>query len=130
MIKKLIKAYLPQIIGAALLAMALLAAWQYVSSLGYKAKASALQAQLATVQGDLTMCNANSSSRLAQIEAQNGAVDEAKRVGDARRKAAIEARDDAVKAMQDTQARYARLQADWPEDCVSAVDRVRQEFGL
>lgn len=130
MIRSLIKAYLPHIIALSLAALAILAGWQYVTTLGWKAKASALQAQLATVQGDLTACEANSASRLAQIEAQNNAVDEARRQGEARRRAAIEARNEAVKALQDTQARYARLQRDWPQDCVSAVDRVRQEYGL
>ena len=128
--KTILKAYLPHIIALSLAALAILAGWQYVTSLGWKAKASALQAQLATVQGDLSVCESNSASRLAQIEAQNGAVDEARRLGEARRRAAIEARDHAVKALQDTQARYARLQRDWPQDCVSAVDRVRQEYGL
>ena len=128
--KTILKAYLPHIIALSLAALAILAGWQYVTSLGWKAKASALQAQLATVQGDLSVCESNSASRLAQIEAQNGAVDEARRLGEARRRAAIEARDHAVKALQDTQARYARLQRDWPQDCVSAVDRVRQEHGL
>src|SRR6056297_1704284 len=128
--KTLIKAYLPHIIAGALLCLLVLAGWQYVTSLGWKAKAATLQAQLATVQGDLTACEANAASRLAQIEAQNSAVDEARRLGEARRKAAIEARNEAVKALQDTQARYARLQRDWPQDCVSAVDRVRMEYGL
>jgi len=128
--KPLIKAYLPQIIGAVLLALAILAGYQWVTGLGYRAQAAALKIELVSVTEQLTGCKANSASRLAQIEAQNGAVDEAKRVGDARRTAAIEARDNAVRAMRDTQARYARLQADWPQDCVSAVDRVRQEYGL
>ena len=130
MIRSLIKAYLPHIIAGVLLCLLVLAGWQYVTSLGWKAKASALQAQLATVQGDLTACEANSASRLAQIEAQNSAVDEARRLGEARRKAVIEARNEAIKALQDTQAKYARLQRDWPQDCVSAVDRVRMEYGL
>jgi hypothetical protein len=128
--KALINAYLPHLIALALAALVVLAGWQYVTSLGYKAQASALKAQLATVQGELSICKSNSASRLAQIEAQNGAVDEAKRLGEARRKAAIEARNEAVKALQYTQAKYARLQRDWPQDCVSAVDRVRQEYGL
>lgn len=128
--KTILKAYLPHIVGGVVLCLITLAGWQYVTSLGWKAKASALQAQLATVQGDLTACEANSESRLAQIEAQNNAVDEARRLGEARRRAAIEARNEAVRALQDTQARYARLQRDWPQDCVSAVDRVRQEYGL
>ena len=128
--KTILKAYLPHIVGVVVLCLLALAGWQYVTSLGWKAKASALQAQLATVQGDLTACEANSASRLAQIEAQNNAVDEARRLGEARRRAAIEARNEAVRALQDTQARYARLQRDWPQDCVSAVDRVRQEYGL
>lgn len=130
MIRSLIKAYLPHLIALSLVALVVFAGWQYVTSLGWKAKASALQAQLATVQGDLSVCESNSASRLAQIEAQNNAVDEARRLGEARRRAAIEARNEAVKALQDTQARYARLQRDWPQDCVSAVDRVRQEYGL
>jgi len=130
MIRELIKAYLPHIIALSLAALVILAGWQYVTSLGWKAKASALQAQLATVQGDLTACESNSASRLAQIEAQNGAVDEARRLGELRREAAVKARNDALKALGETQARYARLQRDWPQDCVSAVDRVRQEYGL
>ena len=128
--KTLIRAYLPHLIALALAALVILAGWQYVTSLGYKAQASALKAQLATVQGELSICKSNSASRLAQIEAQNGAVDEARRLGELRRESAVKARNDALKALQDTQARYARLQREWPQDCVSAVDRVRQEYGL
>ena len=130
MIRELIKAYLPYLIALIVAALAILAGWQYVTSLGYKAQASALQARLATVQGDLSVCAANNASRLAQIEAQSNAVNEARRLGELRREAAVKARNDALKALGETQARYARLQRDWPQDCVSAVDRVRQEYGL
>jgi len=130
MIRDLLKTYAPHLIAFIVASLAILAGWQYVTSLGYKTQASALKAQLATVQGDLTLCKSSSASRLAQIEAQSSAVDEAMRLGELRREAAVKARNDALKALGETQARYARLQRDWPQDCVSAVDRVRQEYGL
>ena len=126
----LLRAYLPHMIALALLALAILAGYQWVTGLGYRAQAAALKVELLSVTEQLTGCKANSASRLAQIEAQINALDEAKRQGDRRRMVAIEARDAALLALDDTQARYARLQSDWPQDCVSAVERVRQEYGL
>ena len=84
----------------------------------------------AQVKVELSVCQANAAARLAQIQAQNAAVDAMKQEADQRRRAALKARDAALEALQQTQGDYARLREDWPADCVSAVDRVREELGL
>jgi hypothetical protein len=84
----------------------------------------------AQVKIELSVCQANAASRLAQIERQNAAVEQMKQEADQRRRAALEARDAALEALQQTQGDYAKLREDWPADCVSAVDRVRKELGL
>lgn len=129
-IRALLRAWLPQLIGLALLVLAGLAAWQWVSGLGHRAHAQALQAQLADLRSDLASCRATASSRLMQIEAQNRAVMDARAEAEARRQAALTARDAALETLEATQARYDRLRESWPQGCVEAVARVRQEYGL
>lgn len=129
-IRALLRAWLPHLIGLALLVLAGLAAWQWISGLGYRAKALALEARVATLQGDLARCEATASSRLMQIEAQNRAVMDARAEAEARRRVALAARDEALGALEATQARYDRLRESWPQGCVEAVQRVRQEYGL
>lgn len=82
------------------------------------------------IKVELSVCQANAASRLAQIERQNAAVTEMEQEAEQRRRAALEARDAALKALQQTQGDYARLRQDWPADCVSAVARVREELQL
>lgn len=129
-IRTLLRAWLPHLIGLALLVLAGLAAWQWISGLGYRAQALALEARVEQIQRELSECKATAASRLAQIEAQNAAVEQARAEGEARRKAALAARDGALAKLEDTQARYDRLRESWPQGCVEAVQRVRQEYGL
>lgn len=126
----LIRPVLPYLIGLALLALAGLAAWQWITGLGHRAHAQTLQVELADLRSDLANCRATASSRLMQIEAQNVAVQKAREDGERRRKAALAARDGALARLEDTQARYNRLRESWPQGCVEAVARVRQEYGL
>lgn len=129
-VSALIRPWLPHLIGVALLTLAGLAAWQWVAGLGHRAHAQALQMELADLRSDLANCRATASSRLMQIERQNAATERARAEGEARRKAALAARDEALGALSETQARYDRLRESWPQGCVEAVARVRQEYGL
>ena len=130
MIEKLLRTYLPHLITLALLALAGVAAWQYLSGQGYRLQAASLEADVERIQRELSECKATAASRLTQIEAQNAAVEQARAEGEARRKAALAARDEALGALSETQARYDRLRESWPQGCVEAVARVRQEYGL
>jgi small-conductance mechanosensitive channel len=126
----IIRAYLPHIVGIALLALAGIAGWQYLAGQGYRLQALTLEARVEQIQRELSECKATAASRLTQIEAQNTAVEEARAEGEARRQAALAARDGALAKLEDTQARYDRLRQSWPSGCVEAVARVRQEYGL
>ena len=130
MIKKLFAAYLPQIIIIALVVLAGLAAWQWVSSIGYRAQAAALKLELLEVQGELALQTANNSVLRAQIQRQSDAVDAAAREAARVRAEALRARDAALADLEDAQADYARLREDWPQDAVQAVLRVREELEL
>lgn len=129
-LRTLLRAWLPHLIGLALLVLAGVAAWQWISGLGYRGQVAVLEARVERLQGDLATCEATASSRLMQIEAQNRAVMDARAEGEARRKAALAARDEALDTLSETQARYDRLRKSWPQGCVEAVARVRQEYGL
>ena len=130
MIGALLRTYLPHIITLALLALAGVAGWQWLSGQGYRLQAAGLETKVERLQGDLTACEATAASRLMQIEAQSAAVEQARAEGEARRKAALAARDEALDVLSETQARYDRLRESWPQGCVEAVQRVRQEYGL
>lgn len=129
-LRPLLRAYLPHIITLALLALAGVAGWQWLSGQGYRLQAASLETKVAEIQRDLSECKATASSRLMQIEAQNAAVEQARAEGEARRKAALAARDGALAKLEDTQARYDRLRESWPSGCVEAVQRIRDEYGL
>lgn len=129
-LRALFRACLPYLIGAALLALFGIAAWRWVTGLGNEAQVKVAQLQLLEAHGELAACKATSASRRAQIEAQNAAVEQARTEGEARRQAALAARDGALAALEDTQDRYDRLRESWPQGCVDAVARVRQEYGL
>lgn len=128
--KTLIKAYLPQIVGVVLLLLAVTAAWQWLTSSGYRAQAKALQMQLLECQGALAVETANTATLRGQIQRQNDAVDAAAREAARVRSDALRARDAALVALQSARADYDRLRRDWPQDCVSAAQRVREELGL
>lgn len=130
MIGGLLRAYLPHLVGAAVLILACLAAWQWVTGLGHRAHAQTLQVELADLRSDLANCRASAASRLEQIARQNEAVQQARREAEDRREAALAARDEALDVLSETQARYDRLRENWPQGCVEAVARVRQEYGL
>tara|TARA_R110002073_G_scaffold274269_2_gene437781 strand:- start:30 stop:413 length:384 start_codon:yes stop_codon:yes gene_type:complete len=125
-----IKPYLPHIVGLTLIALLVFAGWQWVTGLGYRAQAAALRMELLECQGDLAVQVANNSILKAQIQRQNDAVDLAAREAARVRADALRARDAALVALQVAQDDYARLREDWPQDCVSAAQRVREELGL
>tara|TARA_R110002110_G_scaffold415835_1_gene657208 strand:+ start:27494 stop:27883 length:390 start_codon:yes stop_codon:yes gene_type:complete len=128
--KKLLAGILPYALVVILAVAAILAAWNFLSGIGYKAVAIAAERDRDRVQAKLTACMDQSASRLAQIERQNAAVDQAKADAEARTRAALAARDEAVALQADTQARYERIRRNWPDDALSAVELVRQEYGL
>lgn len=129
-LRALFRACLPYLIGAALLALIGIAAWRWVTGLGNEARVKVAQMQLLEAHGELAACKATAASRRAQIEAQNSATKRARAEGEARRKAALAARDEALGALEATQARYNRLSETWPSGCVEAVQRIRDEYGL
>lgn len=126
----LLRTYLPHLITLALLALAGVAGWQWLSGQEYRLQALTLEARVEQIQRELSECRATASSRLMQIERQNAAVEQARAEGEARRQAALAARDEALGALEATRARYNRLRESWPQGCVEAVARVRQEYGL
>jgi hypothetical protein len=119
-----------QAAALAFLVLAIFVGYLYVNGLSHKARAAMLQSQLTTCQTELAIQTANNYALRGAIDSQNAAVDAMKQEADQRRKAALAARDAALEALQQTQGDYARLREDWPADCVSAVDRVREELGL
>lgn len=125
-----LKAYLPHIVGLTLIALLVFAGWQWVTGLGYRAQAAALRMELLECQGDLAVQTANNATLRGQIQRHNAAVDAAAREAARVRAEALRARDAALVALRGAQDDYARLREDWPQDCVSAVDRVREELGL
>lgn len=129
-LRDLLKAHTPWLLAIGFLVILAFGAWQWVSSWGYKVQALALSADLAQVQEELTGCKGTAASRLVQIEAQNASIEEARVQGELRHRAALQARDEALRRARETDIRYARLKESWPQDAVSAVQRVRQEYGL
>ena len=119
-----------QAAALAFLLLAILAAYQYVTGLSHKARAAMLQSQLTTCQTELAVQIANNYALRGSIQAQNEAVEAMRLEGEQRRRDALEARDAALVALNRARGDYARLRKDWPQDCVSAVDRVREELGL
>tara|TARA_R110001599_G_scaffold33832_5_gene108859 strand:+ start:12813 stop:13202 length:390 start_codon:yes stop_codon:yes gene_type:complete len=128
--KAFLKAYLPHIVGLTLIALLVVAGWQWVAGLGYRAQAAALRMELLECQGDLAVQTANTATLMGQIQRQNDAVDLAAREAARVRADALRARDAALVALRGVQDDYARLREDWPQDCVSAAQRVREELGL
>jgi len=125
---------IPRIVGQ-LMAVAMVAmlgwiGWQWFQINGHKAQAFLLKSQLLEAQGELAVQIANTATLRGQIQRQNDAVDLAAREAARVRADALRARDAALVALQGAQDDYARLREDWPQDCVSAVDRVREELGL
>jgi hypothetical protein len=119
-----------QAAALAFLLLAIFAGYIYVTGLSHKARAAMLQSLLATCQTELAIQTANNYALRGAIDAQNAAVAEMEQEADQRRRVALEARDEALRALQQTQGDYARLRQDWPADCVSAVARVREELQL
>jgi len=130
MIRSFFERYLFHLIAAGALCLVLLLAYQWITGFGYRAQTAAARLELAKVRGQLIQCKGTAASRLSQLEAQNAATEDARRLGEQRRRSALDSRNEALRALKDTQAKFARLQQEWPQDCVSAVDRVRQEYGL
>jgi len=125
---------IPRIVGQ-LMAVAMVAmlgwiGWQWFQINGHKAQAFLLKSQLLEAQGELAVQIANTATLRGQIQRQNDAVDLAPSEAARVRADALRARDAALVALQGAQDDYARLREDWPQDCVSAVDRVREELGL
>lgn len=104
--------------------------WQWVQIGGERAKSAALRVELLEARGLLAVQVANNSSLRAQIVRQNEAVDAAAREAERLRMEALRARDAAMAAFDKVQKDYVRLREDWPDDCVSALRRVREELRL
>tara|TARA_E500000305_G_C3950846_1_gene202104 strand:- start:47 stop:427 length:381 start_codon:yes stop_codon:yes gene_type:complete len=125
---------IPRIVGQ-LMAVAMVAmlgwiGWQWFQINGHKAQAFLLKSQLLEAQGELAVQKANATTLRGQIQRQNDAVDEAAREAARVRAAALRARDAALADLKEAEADYARLRKDWPQDCVAAVERVRERRGL
>ena len=119
-----------QAAAVAFLLLAIFAAYQYAAGLSQKAKVSMLQSQLVTCQSEFAVQAANNHTLMASIQRQNEALTVIKAEAEGRRRAALKARDEALRALDEVSSDYAALRDDWPADCVSAVDRVRIELGL
>tara|TARA_R110002124_G_scaffold93071_2_gene236373 strand:- start:111 stop:491 length:381 start_codon:yes stop_codon:yes gene_type:complete len=125
---------IPRIVGQ-LMAVAMVAmlgwiGWQWFQINGHKAQAFLLKSQLLEAQGELAVQKANAATLRGQIQRQNDAVDEAAREAARVRAAALRARDAALADLKEAEADYATLRKDWPQDCVAAVERVRERRGL
>lgn len=125
---------IPRIIAQVMgVVMVLMLAWigrQWFQIHGYKVQARLLHDDLLVAQGDLALEKANNSTLRNQIRIQNDAVDAAAREAARIRAEALRARDVALADLEEAQADYARLRKDWPQDCVAAVERVRERRGL
>jgi thymidylate kinase len=113
-----------------LMAVVAFAGWQWFAANGHKAKAALVQMQLLEAQGDLAIQTANNSILRSQVLAANNAVEEARKEGEKKRAEALRARDEALKNLEKTEERYEKLAKDWPQDCGSAVARIREEYGI
>ena len=85
---------------------------------------------VAQIKVELSICQANAAARLAALERQNAAVKQMEQEAEERRRAALKARDEALRALDEVSSDYAALRDDWPQDCVSAMARVREELDL
>jgi hypothetical protein len=126
----MIRIVLQQIMPYILMAVVAFAGWQWFAASGHKAKAALVQMQLLQAQGELAVQTANNSVLRSQILAANNAVEEARKEGERRRAEALKARDEALKNLEKTEEKYDKLAKDWPEDCSSAVSRIREEYGI
>ncbi len=119
-----------RLMGALIVALVALVGWQQLQIQGYKVDAARTETKLAALSTEVSQKEANNVALLAEISAQNTAFSTMQRVADEKRKAAIIARDTALAALNKAKGDYARLRKDWPQECVAAVNRVRQELGL
>lgn len=130
MIREIIKANVPILVGVALSILAFLAAWNWINGLSYRAQVAILEVKLAEAREELTTCEHNVTTQRAQIEDQNEALARAAAEGERRRREALEAIEDAQARAAVNQARYQRLREDWPSGCVDALARIREEYQL
>jgi hypothetical protein len=126
MLRLALQQFMPYLVAAAIA----FAGWQWISANGHEAKAILIQSQLSVCQGELAVQTANNSILRTQIERQNAAVEEAREYGERKRQEALKARDKAIESLQNTQYEYDQLRKDWPQDCVSAVKKIREELGI
>ena len=130
MIRDIIKANAPMLVGVALSALAFFAAWNWINGLSYRTQVAILEVKLAETREALTSCDHNAVSRLAQIREQNEALERARAEAERRRRDALQAMEDAMTRAAVNRARYDRLRQDWPADCTEAVARIRDEYRL
>lgn len=130
MIRDFIKANLPVLLALALSVAAFFAAWNWLTGLSYRTQAAALKVELAEAEKALAGCEHNAVSRLAQIQEQNAALEQARTEAERRRQQALETLEGAKARVEVTRASYDRLRRDWPAGCVQAVARIRQEYDL
>ena len=126
----MLRIVLQQLMPYILMAVVAFAGWQWFAANGHKAKAALVQMQLLESQGELAIQTANNSILRSQVIAANKAVDEARKEGERKRAEALKARDEALRNLEKTEEKYERLAKDWPEDCSTAVSRIRDEYGL
>lgn len=119
-----------QAAAIAFLVLAIFAGYLYVTGLSHKARAAMLQSQLTSCQAELAIQTANNHALRGAIDSQNAAVKQMEQEAEERRRAALKARDEALRALDEVSSDYAALREDWPQDCVSAVARVREELDL
>ncbi|MAC32225.1 MAG: hypothetical protein CME38_01305 [Haliea sp.] len=130
MIREIIKANVPILVGLGLSLLAFFAAWNWINGLSYRTQVGILEVKLAEAREGLTTCEHNVTTQRAQIEDQNEALARAKAEGERRRREALEAIEDAQDRAAVNQARYQRLREDWPAGCVGALARIREEYQL
>jgi hypothetical protein len=121
---------LSQILAGLLAASLAFSGWQYIQIASYKADLAEGDIAVASLETQLSVCQANNVGLAQSIADQNAAIEAAKVEAANKRKAALEARDAAVEALKAAQTDYARLRKAWPKDCVTAVNLARTELGL
>jgi uncharacterized iron-regulated membrane protein len=119
-----------KIMAATIMGLLVVVGLEWIAIQGYKVDAARTGSALAALSTELSQKEANNMALMAEISAQNTAFSTMQRVADEKRKAAIVARDAALAALNKAKGDYARLRKDWPQECVAAVARVRQELGL
>lgn len=130
MLKEIIKANVPILVGIALSLLAFFAAWNWINGLSYRTQVGILEVKLAESREELTTCEHNATTQRAQLKTQNEALARAKAEGERRRREALDAIEDAQARAAVNQARYQRLREEWPTACVDAMARIREEYQL